>query len=899
MTPVDVTLLSTKFHAPRPRGALVARESLLRRLDHIPAHRLILVSAPAGFGKSTLLGAWIERSSMPTAWLSLEARDDSFVRFLTYMVSSVSTILPQFGADILDALSATPNPQVEPLMSAFVNAISTVERDFLLALDDFHLIGCEEVVAAIRFLLDHASDTLHLALLTRSDPPFPLSRLRVSGRLLELRAEDLRCTNDEATDLMESLGLSVEESAIEALQQKTEGWIAGLKMAALSLQGRDDPKEFVEAFTGADKFVLEYLLEEVVGRQPESIQRAITALSVLDEFNGSLAEATAGMANGQEFLERLDKSNLFLVPLDNRREWYRYHHLFADLLLHRLQRLFPDDIPHLHRKAAAWYDERGIVREAVVHAHGANDPDMLISLLEKYWLRIFRDFSLDDLSALCNLPDHVLMSHPRLAFLRSYGLYERRDHDEMQRLFPLIEHAAASDPEQDALRGSLALLRAIVARDRGQYTEALEQGELALALLPDKSVDDPDYQWNLSRGMILSFLAQGNSAIGNRDEALRRIHLAWIYAQTRGDFRTLIYALINLAYDAWAIGDIDETLRYCDRMLAEDERMALIAPHQRLLPRQIKASAMLYRNELNDALKWALEAEEHTPQAGSQVYVAETYRILILIYEAMGDTPGVDRSLAALEGVRIAIPRHQWIIPMIKARSDLMRGQTLSAIIWVATYMHGERYELQSPNANERAIAHLFRARLLIAQKKFDDAIAALELALTETRGVDRFKQELERVLLMAIALESLGRTAEATALVREAMVRAAPQRIVRPFVTEGHRMASIVERVVQEEATVVTLSSAYLRALMAALGKSAPATRQEIAVIPSEWALTEREIEILKLIAQGYSNQKIADRLYLSINTVKTHTANLYDKLGVRSRTEAIARATQAGALL
>lgn len=898
MTPGNVTLLSTKFHAPRPQGGLVARESLLQRLDRIRSHRLILLSAPAGFGKSTLMGAWIERNPMPTAWLSLESRDDELVRFLTYLTSSVATVLPQFGADILEALSVTPNPQVEPLMSAFVNAISTIEHDLLLVLDDFHLIGCEEVIGAIRFLLDHGPDTLHLALLTRADPPFPLSRLRVSGRLLEIRASDLRFTTVEAEDLLRSLGLSVESDAVAALQEKTEGWIAGLKMAALSLQGRTDVNQFVQAFTGADRFVLEYLLEEVVGRQSAETQRAIAVLSLLEEFNGPLVEATTGVANGQAFLEDLDRSNLFLVPLDNRREWYRYHHLFADLLEHRLHRHHADDVTDIHRRAARWFDERDMIRRAIVHARASGDRDLLIELLEKHWLGVFRDFSLPELSEFCEMPDDALRAHPRLAFLRSYGLYDQRDHEEMERLFPLIECHADKDPEREALKGGLALLRGIVARDRGQYAEALEQGELALALLPDRAVDDPDYQWNLSRGMMLIFLAQGNSAIGNREESLRRIHLAWMYAQTRGDFRTLIYALINLTYDAWAIGDVDETLRYCDRMLAEDERMALIAPHQRLLPRQIKATALFYRNELDLALKWALEARVHTPQAGSQVYAAETYRILILIYEALGDTAGVEQSLAELEGVQIAIPRHQWIVPMIRARADLVRGQTSTARAWVATYLHGERYELQSPNANERAIAHLFRARLLITEMDYKSAIVALEAAHEETRDIDRFKQELERTLLMAVAMENLDRKAEATSLVRQAIQLAAPQRIIRPFVMEGKTMAKIVERVIQESGADGAVAPAYLRALGNACGAGASMISPRGTDIPTEWELTEREIEILRLIALGYSNQKIADRLYLSINTIKTHTANLYDKLGVRSRTEAVARATEAGAL-
>lgn len=874
------------------------RESLLQRLDNIPAHRLVLLSAPAGFGKSTLMGAWIERSLMPTAWLSLEARDDEIVRFLTYLVSSVSTVLPQFGADILDALSVTPNPQVEPLMSAFVNTLSTIEHDLLIVLDDFHVINCEEVIGAIRFLLDHGPDTLHLVLLTRTDPPFPLSRLRVSGRLLEFRAADLRFSATEAEDLLTQLGLSIDGDSIAALQEKTEGWIAGLKMAALSLQGRSDVTEFVQAFTGADRFVLEYLLEEVVGRQSTETQRAIVLLSLLEEFNGPLVEATTGVANGQAFLEELDRSNLFLVPLDNRREWYRYHHLFADLLEHRLHRLHAADVPEIHRRAARWFDQSGMVRNTIVHARAAGDRDLLVTLLEKYWLRMFKDFSLPELSELCQMPDEELRLHPRLAFLRCYGLYDSRDHDQMERLFDLIAYSANDDPERGALNGGLALLRGIVARDRGQYAEALAQGEVALSLLPDRSVDDPDYQWNLSRGMMLIFLAQGNAAIGDRDESLRRIHLAWMYAQTRGDFRTLVYALINLTYDAWAVGDVDETLRYCDRMLAEDERMALVAPHQRLLPRQVKAAALFYRNELDDALKWALDAEVHTPLAGSQVYAAETYRILILIYEALGDTTGVDRALAELERIQIAIPRHQWIVPMIKARSELVRGQTGSARAWVAAHLQGDRFELQSPNANERAIAHLFRARLLIVERDYEGALSALEAASDETRDIDRFKQELERILLKAVAMEGLQRNDEATALVGKAIEMAAPQRIVRPFVLEGEPMAKIVERVVQEGRISSSVPPLFIRTVSAACGVHHSPAVPEPTGVPGHWDLTDRETEILKLIAQGFSNQKIADRLYLSINTIKTHTANLYDKLGVRSRTEAIARASEAGAL-
>lgn len=906
MAQSNLLLLSTKFHAPRRQGGVVDRASLLRRLDDIPLHRLVLLSAPAGFGKSTLLGMWIERSGIASAWVSLETRDDDLTRFLTYVVSAIGSLHPGIGAEILEALAMTPNPQVEPLVGELINRLALLDGDILLVFDDFHRISSEEVIAAVRFLIDHGPDHLHLVLLTRSDPPIPLSRLRVSGQLLELRAADLRFTVDEAATLLTSMGVAIDHDLVEALQEKTEGWVAGLKMAALSLKGRDGSREFVNAFTGADRFVLEYLLEEVVGRQSESTQRAVAVLAILDEFNASLVEAISGIQEGQEFLEDLDRSNLFLVPLDNRREWYRYHHLFADLLGHRLHRRYADEIPELHRRAALWYDGRGMVRQAIAHADKSGRRHLLITLIEKYWLRSIHEFNGVELAHLCDIGDDHIRSHPRLAFLRCYGLYDQRNHDAMEALLPLIEKgiAGTGDLQREELTGGLALLRAIVARDRGRYAQALEQGERALRHLPDRAVDDPDYQWNLSRGMVLSFLAQGNAAIGNREESLRRIHHAWTYAQNRGDFRTLIYSLINLAYDAWAVGDIDQTFHYCDKLLAEDDRMALVAPHQRLLPRQIRATAHLLRNELDEALRWALDARTFTPQAGSPVYAAESYRVLILIYEAMGDCEGVERSLAELEEVKILISRHQWIIPMIKARSDLVRGRMSTSLSWVSAYLHQGAdgiATLQSPNANERAIALLFHARILIAEEEYNQSLRVLDAVLVETTQIDRFKQGLEQLLLRAITLECLGHSDQATDMVIQAIGMAAPRGVLRPFVAEGEIMKQIIARALGNDTLPRSLSASFLRSLAMACQIDAPGVQETddpVLIVPAEWELTERELEILNLLALGYSNRRIAERLYVSINTVKTHAANLYDKLGVNSRTEAVARASQAGVL-
>jgi len=899
-----VPLLSTKFHAPRPHNETVVRETLLNRLDAIPHHRLILLSAPAGFGKSTLMGAWLQRSGMDVAWISLDARDDDLSRFLTYVVSSIESLYPGIGVDLLDALAVTPNPQTEPLMGALVNGLASLPSHFLLVLDDFHLVTSDQVVDSVRFLIDHAPDNVHVVILTRSDPPIPLSRLRVSGRLMEIRAADLRFTTDETAALLATMGLTLDRDLVCALQEKTEGWIAGLKMAALSLHGRDNADAFVEAFTGADRYVLEYLLEEVVGGQTDEIQETISALAVLETFSGPLVEAVTGVQDGQAFLDELDRANLFLVPLDNRREWYRYHHLFADLLGHRLRRNYADRLPIYHRRAAEWFDGQQMVRQAIQHAHRTGDGTLLRSILEKYWLRAFRDFTGGELEQLCDLGEETLRSSPRLAFLRCYGLYDQRDHAGMSALFPIIEDSLAHDPHNRELMGGLALLRAIVARDRGEYAEALHQGEQALALLPDRQVSDPDYQWNLSRGMVLSFLAQGNAAIGNRDEALRRVHLAWTYAQTRGDFRTLIYSLINLASDAWAVGDVDETLRYCDKLLAEDDRMALIAPHQRLLPRQMRASAHYLRNELDAALQWGLEALSFTPQAGSAVYAAETYRILSLIYDALNDPEGVDRSLQALDAVHVAVPRHQWIIPMIRARIDLAHGHPSAGRAWVNGYLtdgpDGLPY-LPSPNANERLLALVFYSRLRIVEGDRWDALRILDAVLPETEKEDHFKLRLEALLLRGLALEQLGKTDDALETVTRAITMCSSQRVIRPFVAEGEIIRGIVARALRSNTLVQTVSPGYLRLLVAACGLEPDGLerdRSKTAQGPGDWDLTERETEILRLISLGYSNRRIAERLYLSVNTVKTHAANLYDKLGVNSRTEAIARASAAGVL-
>jgi LuxR family maltose regulon positive regulatory protein len=506
---MEAPLLTTKFYVPPARRELVPRPRLIERLNVGLGRKLTLASAPAGFGKTTLLSEWVAACGRPVAWLSLDEEDNDLARFLAYLVGALQMIpdlgeagIGESGLAILHASQPQPLP-VEAILTTLINEITTIPTAFILVLDDYHLIQAQPIHDALTFLLDHLPPSMHLALATRADPPLPVARLRGQGQLTELRQTDLRFAIEETAEFLNQvMGLSLSTEDVDALDSRTEGWIVGLQLAALSLQGRADTREFIAAFTGGHHYVLEYLIAEVMRRQPEPVQRFLMQTSILDRLCGPLCDALTDESDGESMLEHLRRRNLFILPLDNEHHWYRYHHLFADLLANLLRKERPpEQIQELHRRACEWYDRNGLVDEAVSHALAAKDFARVAQLIERHSLAMVTRGELTTLLRWIDaLPQDLAHSRPWLCIHQAWPLTFAGKTDAVEPLLQQIEQQVPSDeltPERNEILGNVAAMRAMLATMHGDMPRAVELAHQADELLP------PD---NLNQRSIIPFV---------------------------------------------------------------------------------------------------------------------------------------------------------------------------------------------------------------------------------------------------------------------------------------------------------------------------------------------------------------------------------------------------------
>src|SRR3989440_718553 len=543
-------LLATKLHVPRPPLQLVRRPHLVERLQQAVERPLTLIAAPAGFGKTTLLSTWLEHASLPAAWISLEHDDDDLTRFWSYVFTALSRVYPGGGTSslaLLQASTLSPLPPIETALSVWINELATLPHEIALVLDDYHLITAQPIHRAVTYLLDHLPPQLHLIIVTRADPPLSLARLRARGHLTEIRAADLRFTAEEtAAFLTRALGLELSAQDIATLEARTEGWIAGLQLAALSMQGRKDIPGFLEAITGSHRYIIDYLVEEVLARQPEPVQTFLLQTAILERLQGSLCEAVMGVmrepggeASGQAMLEQLEQANLFLVPLDDERLWYRYHQLFAEALRHRLQRKHPALVPELHKRASAWYEQQGLTRDAVHHALAATDFVQAAHLIEQAFNSLLRRGEIATLQRwAAALPDELVRSNIELSVLQGWLLFVSGKNDAAELHLQNIEHTFGINPVPDehseqqtipsgagsstAIRGRIAALRAAIALTQGDLPRTITLSHLALEYLPKESMARAYVAWYLGKAHWLS------SAMGAASIALAEAsHVSW------------------------------------------------------------------------------------------------------------------------------------------------------------------------------------------------------------------------------------------------------------------------------------------------------------------------------------------------------------------------------------
>jgi LuxR family maltose regulon positive regulatory protein len=871
---MSAPILATKLYIPPPRPKVVLRPRLIERLNEglSAGRKLTLISAPAGFGKTTLVSEWIAVCERPVAWLSLDEGDNAPTGFLAYLVAALQTIAANIGAGVLAALQSPQPPSTESILTALLNEITTIPDHFILVLDDYHVIDSKPVDEALSFLLEHLPPRMHLVVTTREDPHLPLARLRARGQLTELRAADLRFTPSEAADFLNLvMGLNLSEKDIAALETRTEGWIAGLQLAAISMQGHQDTASFIKSFTGSHHFVLDYLVEEVLGQQPESIQIFLLHTSILDRLCGPLCDAVLGppSASGQENLEYLERANLFIVPLDNERRWYRYHHLFGDLLRQRLGK--PKEFVEFHLRASQWHEENGDLGAAFHHAIAAGDFVRAAGLAEAAWQGMNESFqSAAWLGWVKKLPEEVIRVHPVLCTQLGQAFANAGEPEASElRLQDAERCLDGSDVANEAhkpLPATIALTRAYNAQVQGNLATAVKYAEQAIQLIPEN-----DYY---RRSQAAITLECTHWASGNLEAAIQALG-EWMESMTQlGNHVFVVASAFGVADLLVGLGRLSEAER------AYQDALQLAAQHgpeaEQITAHHHLGLSMIYRQLQTTLADWLY-----------RWHVAQTQ-----LKEAAGD---LETALALLDEAKRGYI--QTVVPdlrpiaALKARIYLKQGRPDKARAWAA--------ECGLSQADEVSYLHEFEyltlARLEIANPLVNALLARL---LHAAEAQKRQGSELDILLVQALSHEAQGNRPQALAALESALALAEPEGYVRIFSDEGEAMRLLLMdfRSKNEKQAAHPLLG-YVDKVLAAFAQPAEVTSQSKVInqVPEIIEpLTDREREILRLIAEGKSNGEISRRLYLALSTVKGHNLRIFAKLQVQSRTEAVARARE-----
>jgi LuxR family maltose regulon positive regulatory protein len=878
-------LVATKFHVPR--AGFVPRPRLLARLSQGIGSGLTVVCTPAGFGKTTMLGDWARRSRMPAAWLSLDAADNDPARFWRYVAAALDRVRPGADAQVMALLRGRQQPPLEAVATVVINELSAPGKGGVaLVLDDYHLVEAPPVHDSVTFLLDRLPSGLRLVLSSRVDPPLPLARLRGRGQLAELRAADLRFTLAEtAAFLREVTGLDLPAASVAVLQERTEGWAAGVQLAALSLRGQADPAGFIATFAGSHRYVLDYLTEEVLASQPPQVLRFLLETSVLDRLCGPLCDAVTGQSGSQALLEELDRANLFVVPLDEERQWWRYHHLFADLLRARLARERPTVLPGLHRAAAAWHEEHGLADDAIRHATAAGETGWAARLVERHvemLLRRSQGATLDRwLSA---LPAESIRARARLCLAQAVAAVVAGRPEAAEPLLASAERAFAAsgdEPHEPSVGralsvlanvpASIAFLRADLARMRGDAARAVAHDQQALTHLGE---DD----WIL-RSMVAWNLAAAHWLRGELGEAERALAdvVAERVAADEG------YLAMRVCYDHGEVqraqGRLDAVQRTYQRALEVASKFGQQPPPAGMA--YVGLAEVLYeRDELAAAYEHATKAVALCQHLAFTQPLATGYAMLARIRWAQGDEAG---ALAAIV---------------------LARGEVAAAARWAGERGLGADDEPAYPRERE----YLALARVQLAEHAPGRALGLLDRLRAQAAAQRRTGSVIEVMALRALALADGGDLAAASASLAEALALAAPEGYVRVFADEGAPMAPLLGRLAAAQRTGRVVFPApvpqrYLERLVRAFQPAAPTDTAPGATSENERPglaepLSRRELEVLRLLAAGKSNQQIADELVVTLATVKSHVGHILGKLAAANRTQAVARARVLGLL-
>jgi LuxR family maltose regulon positive regulatory protein len=870
-------LLTTKLYIPPVRPELVSRPRLIEQLNTGLDRKLTLVSAPAGFGKTTLVVDWLDRVESPCTWLSLDEADNDPVRFMTYLIAALQKVDEGIGQAAQSLLGAPQLPPTESLVTLLINDVAATPQPFVLVLDDYHTIHAESIHKAVEFLIEHQPPQVRLVVVTRQHPPLSLPRLRVRGQMVEVCEADLRFTADEARDFFhQALGLHLDPKIITALEARTEGWIAGLQLAALSVQGRSAERiaEFVEFFSGSHRHVIDYLAEEVLAQQSDEIRDFLCQTSILDRLTAPLCDAVTGRSDSKEILRQLDGANLFLVPLDDQRAWYRYHHLFADFLRTELD---AETQALLHSRASRWLVAHGLLPEAVKHGLASGDVDEAARVIALASGEAFRFGSLATLEGwLDALPDEVVRGDSELATYQGYLLFFTGQTSKVGVYADAAERSLPPDATPPS-RGRLLSLKAHVALCSDDLDATVQFSREALACL------DPSDA--VFRHLTSNLLGQVLEAKGDVVAAADVYREAARIEQGVGHEVGALVVLTNLVFALNELGHRREAVAICRQTVEERA-----SPPGRALPIAegiyLAWSLLSYEaNELELAREQVVQALELVEQVNIAEGISWGQLILARVHLASGE-PGAAREVAQegrryVAGLDVYEGKAQWFAAM-EAQANLLEGDVAAAARWaqVAGFSPAD-----TPHHWDE-LPYFAYVRFLLAQNRLEDAQQLLDTMERSASAGERRRKLITIYLQQALVHQAAGHREKAVARVEKALDLAAPEGYLRAFLDEGPAIVDLLPRVRHLAPDFVS------RVLAAASGEDVgrPTPRAQALVEP----LSERELEILRLIAAGRSNPEIAELLYLSLNTVKWHAKNLYGKLNVGSRIEAVARAQE-----
>ncbi len=902
-------LLASKLYYPPHRPNLVQRSRLFEDLNSGLSGKLTLVSAPAGFGKTTVVSEWIRDCDYPTAWLSLDKNDNDLSRFLIYLIAALQRIDPEIGIHVQAALKESLSPHSEILQTRLISEIEALPDKSIIVLDDYHLIDLKSIHDFINFLIEYLPATIHLVISGRTDPPLPISRLRVQGEVNEVRTPKLRFTKEEvATYLNDRMGFDLSSDGIAALEARTEGWIASLKLAAISMQGRDDWHEFIAEFSGSHRYVIDYLIDEVMDRQSEEVQTFLRRTSILERLCAPLCEYVVGGSQDLDIIDYLDRSNLFLIPLDDRKEWYRYHHLFADFLGQRLRETERDTIPELHRRASQWYENEGLVDEAIQHALAAGDMDGAIRLVDQVAVDLLVRRETSKLHKLMRqLPPERCQNFPKLCIWHAWALVFLGQLEAVEPILQNVENNQGKAPGIP-IHGYVTTVRAYLANLEGDYLKSVTLTEQALEEISEAP---PDRVTLIIQGSAVIWLGLNHRLLGKLDQARQLFLESAKLNQRAGNFYAALASFEQLAQLAVVRGQLPQALDLYHSALkvAQNWMVKRGTPQGTLIAAagpQLGLGAVLY--QLND-LAGAATHIQHSAELlelGELWGRMHSYRMLAYLKQAKGEFEAATelfRKACAIEDALIVRHSNTTDLPSLvqlgillsRIRPEMAHLLTDASRRIENLGVHAnDEVDFTSPAGYPRELNYSDLARLLTAQDRAAEALPLLTRLLEAAITMERHGDEIRYLIQIALAQHALGKTQTALDSLGQALTLAESQGYVRLFVDEGLPMAELLSFAIS-----LNIATDYASKLLAAFPKevlSAIQIDKEVTVKPQmlDEPLSEREVEVLSLMAEGYKYKEIAERLVVSINTVRHHTRNVYGKLDANNRTQAIERAKE-----